>query len=247
MATPDAAAQGADPGRSVSASPAGGPASARPLIVIGGGEHACVVVDAARSRPGTWRVAGFSERDRASRLARREPELEDLGDDDALRDRLARTTGGDRASLVLGIGGGIRPGRRSDLVRGFGAGADWATVVHAAATVSPSATLGAGTFVGAGAIVQTGAVIGRHVIVNSGTIVEHDVNVGDYAHLAPGSVVGGGSKIGQGTFVGLGATIRDHVTVGAGATVGMGAVVVDDVLPRETVVGVPARRAPGAT
>jgi len=230
----------------VSAPPATGGTTPRQLIVIGGGEHACVVVDAARSRPDAWRVVGFSEAERSSRLARREPELEDLGDDEALRSRLEGAPAGERPALVLGIGGGIRPGGRSALVERFDHDCDWATVVHAAASVSPSATVAAGAVVGARAVVQTGATIGRHAIVNTAAVVEHDVTVGDYAHLAPGSLIGGGTTIGPGAFVGLGATVRDHVTIGAGATVGMGAVVVDDVLPRETVVGVPARRTTGS-
>jgi acetyltransferase EpsM len=247
MATPDPAAQGADPGRSLSATAttAGSRPGLRALVVVGGGQHAAVVVEAARSRPDRWRVVGFSERDRASRLARREPELEDLGDDDALRARLTDASSGGREVpvVVLGVGGGTRPGGRASIVERFDRQTEWATVVHAAASVSPSATVGAGVVIGAGAIVQAGASIGGHAIVNSGAIVEHDVVLGAHVHLAPGAVVGGGTTIGDGAFVGLGARIRDHVTVGAGATVGMGAVVVDDVAPDEVVLGVPARRA----
>lgn len=212
----------------------------RPLAIVGGGEHAAVVLEAARSRPDAWLVVGFSDRDRSSRLARREPALADLGDDAALADLLARDPDG-APSLVLGVGGGTRPGDRAATVARFGAGADWATIVHADASVSPSARLGPGCLVGAGAVVQAGAIVGRHVIVNSGAIVEHDVVLDDFCHVGPGAAIGGGTRIGQGAFVGLGARVRDHVTVGDRATVGMGAVVVADVAPGRTMVGVPAR------
>jgi acetyltransferase EpsM len=214
----------------------------RPLAIVGGGEHAVVVLEAARSRQGAWAVVGFSDRTRESRLAAREPAIEDLGDDAALAARLAADP--DRApALVLGIGGGTRPGDRAATVRQFGPDTTWATIVHAAASVSPSARLGAGTVVGAGAIVQAGVVAGRHVIVNSGAIVEHDVVLGDFTHVGPGAAIGGGTRIGAGVFVGLGARVRDHVTVGDGATIGMGAVVVGDVGAGRTMVGVPARPA----
>jgi acetyltransferase EpsM len=215
----------------------------RPLVIVGGGEHAVVVVEAARSRLGAWDVVGFSDRTRESRLAAREPAIEDLGDDAALAARLARDPDSAAPALVLGIGGGTRPGDRAAAVNAFGPGTDWATIIHATASVSPSARLGAGTVVGAGAIVQAGAVAGRHVIVNSGAILEHDVTLGDFTHVGPGAAIGGGTRIGAGVFVGLGARVRDHITVGDGATIGMGAVVVADVAPGRTVVGVPARRA----
>lgn len=233
MAAAQAPAQAADPGRSV---------TSRALAVVGGGEHAVVVVEAARSRPDTWRVVGFSDRDRPSRLGMREPDLEDFGDDAALRKRLEAAP--DTApALILGFGGGARPDVRAAASARFDEVADWATVVHAWAWVSPSAKLGPGTFVGAGAVVQAGAVVGRHVIVNSGALVEHDVIVGDFCHIAPGAAIGGGTILGAGVFVGLGARVRDHLRVGERATIGMGAVVVGDVAAGRTVIGVPARGA----
>jgi acetyltransferase EpsM len=244
MATADPPAQAADPDRPAGLARA---VTGKPLVIVGGGEHAVVVLEAARSRLGAWDIVGFSDRTRASRLAAREPAIQDLGDDAALAARLARDPDGadpDRApALVLGIGGGTRPGDRAAAVNAFGAGTDWATIVHADASVSPSARLGAGTVVGAGAILQAGVVAGRHVIVNSGAIVEHDVVLGDFTHDGPGAAIGGGTRIGAGVFVGLGARVRDHITVGDGATIGMGAVVVADVAPGRTVVGVPARQA----
>ena len=231
MATAESAAQGTDPGRLIGATS---------LVVVGGGEHARVVVEAARSRPDRWRVLAFADPDPASRLARLEPGLENIGDDEALRAWFARRRH-DPAHLILGVGGGTRPGGRSAVVAGFG-GAEWATVVHAAATVSPSSVLAPGAFIGAAAVVQAGASISRHAIVNSGAILEHDVRLGEFSHVGPGAAVGGGTEIGVGVFVGLGARIRDHVAIGDGARIGMGAVVVGDVAAGEVVVGVPARR-----
>jgi acetyltransferase EpsM len=220
----------------------------RPLVIVGGGEHAIVVLEAARSRPGTWAVVGFSDRSRTSRIADREPGLEDLGDDEALvARRAAEAREHDEApDLVLGVGGGTRPGDRVATVERFGPNATCATIVHAGASVSPSAHVGAGTVVGAAAVVQAGVVAGRHVIVNSGAIVEHDVVLGDFTHVAPGAAIGGGTRIGERVFVGLGARVRDHVTVGDDATIGMGAVVVGDVGPGRTLVGVPAREIDGS-
>ncbi len=232
MAAINAPDKGADPGN---------PVTAASLVVVGGGEHAAVVVDAALSRPDTWRVAGYLAPMRSERLAAMDPAIEHLGADDAwATDAVANDAATGGPQLVLGFGGGIRPGDRERTVEGFAAGTRWAAVIHAAATVSSSATVGAGAFVGPKAVVGPGATLGEHAIVNSGAIVEHDVVVGPYAHVAPGAVIGGGAQIGRGAFIGLGARVRDHVTVGDRVVVGMGAAVVGDVAADRMVLGLPA-------
>ncbi|HYX12560.1 MAG TPA: hypothetical protein VE817_11265, partial [Candidatus Acidoferrum sp.] len=155
----------------------------RQLIVIGGGEHAAVVVDAARSAPDRWELVGFSDPDPGPDAEARLG-LPWLGDDQAVASRPVEG-GSDKPSLVLGIG--LSVAARRAAVDAFGT-ASWAVIVHAAAWVSPSATLGPGTVVLAGAVVNASATLGRHTIVNSRAVVEHDVELGDFAHAGPGAV-----------------------------------------------------------
>lgn len=233
MGAAQTAAQGVDPA-------AGRGVTRLPLVVLGGGEHAVVVAEAATSRPDQWELAGYASPAPSVRLERVVPGITWLGEDDAA------ATGRPDARFVLGFGGGIRPGDRSVVVQRCD-GVAWARVIHATAWIAPSAVVEDGAFINAGAVIQSGAHVGPHAVVNSAAIVEHDVAVGAYAHLAPGAVVGGGSRIGAGAFVGLGARIRDHVTIGDGAVVAMGAVVVGDVAAGARVAGVPARpMAPGS-
>jgi sugar O-acyltransferase (sialic acid O-acetyltransferase NeuD family) len=192
-----------------------------------------VVIDAARSRPDAWRVLGFTDPAPAPGAAGRLG-VEHLGDDSALA---GEASSGD---FILGVGASIDARRRA--TERAPDRASWATVVHATAWVSPTASLGPGTVVLAGAVINAGAEVGAHVIVNTRAVVEHDVVVGDFAHLAPGAVVGGGAWIGEAAFVGLGGLIRDHVAVGARAVVGMGAVVLEAVPDDTTVVGAPAHQ-----
>ena len=207
----------------------------RRLVVAGSGEHARVVAEAAIAAG--WDLVGrCGPAADPGEIGGRIPYL---GSDDELAARLASTKVADRPLLILGFGGPSTARRRT--VERFGAAASWATIVHPAAWVSPSAELGDGTVVLAGAVVNTGASIGTHAIVNSGAIVEHDVHLGSHVHVTPGAVVGGGAVIGDDTFIGLHASVRDHVTVGMGVTVAMGAAVVADVPDRTLVMGVPAR------
>jgi acetyltransferase EpsM len=220
--------------------------SGRPLVVIGGGEHARVVIEAARSQRDAWRLLGIVDRDPAARTTAL-LDVAHLGDDDDLLATLSMTAPEERPWLVIGFGGGAADAtRRAAAVARFGPASRWATVVHATGWVAPSATLGEGTVVLAGAVVNAGARVGCHAIVNTRAVLEQDVVLGDYSNIGSGALLGGGATVGANAFVGLGAAVRGHVAVGHGATVGMGAVVVGDVEPGLTVVGNPARPVVGS-
>ena len=232
MATTQAAAQAPDHGAGLTAAP---------LVVLGGGEHARVVIDAARSQGDRWVVQGFVAPEAGEAAT---PDVPWLGDDATLEARLQDLAPDDRPWLVLGFGGGETTGAlaaRTATTERF-TDARWATIVHATAWVSPSAKLEQGVVVLAGAVVNTGAHVLHHAIVNSAAVVEHDVVIGAGSHVAPGAVIGGGTHVHGHAFIGLGARVRDHIEIGAGAVVGMGAVVVESIEPGATVVGIPARR-----
>jgi acetyltransferase EpsM len=207
------------------------------LVVIGGGEHARVLIDAALSRPDLWEVRGFIDKTPCEETTRRVG-LPHLGDDIAGGKLAAQ----EDVRFVLGIAGLGSRDRRAALVNRYEeAGARWATIVHVSAWISPSAILGGGAFISAGATVNSGARVERHSVINTGAVIEHDVVVGEFAQVSPGATIGGGCQVGANAYVGLGANVRDHVSIGEAATVGMGAVVVSSVPAGLVVVGNPAR------
>lgn len=114
-------------------------------------------------------------------------------------------------------------------------------LVHAGASVSPSAVLGQGSQVLAQAVVAAGAVLGDACIVNHRASVDHECQLADSVTVAPGATLCGSVHVGHGVFIGAGATILPRVTIGAGAMVGAGAVVTRDVPAGAVVVGNPAR------
>lgn len=114
-------------------------------------------------------------------------------------------------------------------------------LVHPAAWVSPTASLGEGCVVMAGAVLQADSQLGRGCIVNTGASIDHDCRLGDGVHVCPGAHLGGDVRVGAGSWLGIGCSVIQGVRIGEYATVGAGAAVIRDVTDGLTVAGVPAR------
>jgi sugar O-acyltransferase (sialic acid O-acetyltransferase NeuD family) len=118
--------------------------------------------------------------------------------------------------------------------------ANWATIVHPAASVHHSVHLGDGTVVFAGVTIQPDTHIGGHCIVNTGATVDHDCRIGDFSHIAPGAHLAGDVQVGAGCLIGIGAAVTPNVTIGDSAALGAGAVAISDIPAGVTAAGVPA-------
>jgi sugar O-acyltransferase (sialic acid O-acetyltransferase NeuD family) len=208
--------------------------AAERIVVIGGGGHAKVVIDAAR-------LAGLNP----IAVLDADPHLMGLslldvpvvGDDERLSDY---PPGSFR--LAMGVGGARLPEARIALFRQFGTrGYRFAAIVHPGALVAADVEIGDGAQIMAGAVVQTGTRICPGALINTRASVDHDCTVGAFAHLGPGVVLCGNVSIGEGTLIGAGATITPGLSIGAGVVVGAGAAVTRNVADGERVGGVPAR------
>ncbi len=105
--------------------------------------------------------------------------------------------------------------------------------------------------------IHPGATIGRRLFIDHGmgVVIGETAEIGDDVTLYQGVTLGGTSlaqtkrhpTLGDRVIVGAGAQILGPFTVGAGARIGANAVVVSEVPPGVTMVGIPARAVQGRT
>ncbi len=99
--------------------------------------------------------------------------------------------------------------------------------------------------------IHPGATVGRCVFIDHGmgVVIGETAEIGEGCTLYHGVTLGGTSwnkgkrhpTLGKGVVVGAGAKVLGPITIGEGAKVGSNAVVVRDVPPGATAVGIPAR------
>lgn len=99
--------------------------------------------------------------------------------------------------------------------------------------------------------IHPGARIGRQFFIDhgAGVVIGETAEIGNNVLLYQGVVLGGTSlkkekrhpTLGDDVIVGAGAILLGPIRIGDGAKVGAGSVVIKDVPPEKTVVGIPAR------
>jgi serine O-acetyltransferase len=99
--------------------------------------------------------------------------------------------------------------------------------------------------------IHPGATIGRGFFIDHGmgVVIGETSEIGDWVTLYQGVTLGGTGKQGgkrhptleDNVVVGVSAVVLGAITIGKGAKIGGGAVVVKDVPPHSTAIGVPAR------
>ncbi|MDQ8203446.1 serine O-acetyltransferase [Pelagicoccus sp. SDUM812003] len=99
--------------------------------------------------------------------------------------------------------------------------------------IHPAATVGSGILIDH----ATGVVIGETAVVGDNVSLLHNVTLGgtgkDRGDRHP--------KVGNGVLIAAGAKVLGNIRIGEGAKIGAGSVVLRDVKPHSTVVGVPAK------
>jgi sugar O-acyltransferase (sialic acid O-acetyltransferase NeuD family) len=204
------------------------PQNATPVVVLGGGGHARVLVDLMRlagnlfpigavdDAPSCDEVLGVPVIGSSARLA----EVRDAGFEHA----------------ALGIGS-VRnhANRRAYWDKLVAAGFELPNLIHPRAMLEPSVKMGAGNQIFAGAVIGSAAVLGDNTIINSGTVVSHDCVIGSQTHISPGAILAGGVHVGENSLIGMGVTIYLGVKIGRDVVIANGSQNIKDV-PDGTIV-----------
>lgn len=205
-----------------------------PVIVIGAGGHAKVLIDSLLRSSAT--IRGIV--DPAPELKGKELlDVAILGGDEII-DAYRPT----EILLVNGLGSVGIPAKRREIYDTFkDKGYSFASVVHPSAIIAMDVVISEGAQIMAGAIIQAGSRIGCNAIINTRASVDHDCSIGDHVHIAPGVTLSGGVTIGGGSHVGTGATLIQGVSIGRSCLVAAGAVVIKNIVDGGMVRGIPAR------
>ena len=207
----------------------------RDLLIVGAGGFARETAQLVAELP-EWRLPGFldDDPDRHGTLVDGFPVLGGT--------KLLESAEAASAWVVVCTGSPRDYGSRTRIVARLALpAARYATLVHPAAAVSRSSSLGPGSVLLAGVVLTASVRVGAHVAVMPHVTLTHDNVVEDFVTIASGVRLGGGARVESGAYVGAGALIREGRTVGRGALVGMGAVVTRDVPANEVWAGNPAR------
>lgn len=201
--------------------------TALPLVLLGAGGHAKVVLSLARAAG--FEVVGVCDPELAKREVTHWRGVAVLGSDEALD---AVSPAG--TSLANGIGqlvGGSA--RRNTFLRLRQRGFRFPALVHPRAWVDPTAVLSEGVQVMAGVVVQADCRVNENAILNTGACIDHDCTIGAHVHIAPGARLCGTVTLGDQVFVGSGATVLPNLTLGAEAVVAAGSTLAQNLQPAE--------------
>jgi len=210
---------------------------AKKIVILGGGgfarEVAWLVADINRASVGdSWGIIGFLEQspERAGQVMNGIPIID--------MDEVARHLPNLYAVAAVG-----KPSLKERAVmQAEEIGCSFATLIHPTVQMdTQTVSIGAGSTVCAGSILTVDVFIGKHVIVNLDCTVGHNSVIEDYVTISPGCHLSGYTTIRHSAYLGTGAVTIERREIGANAIIGAGAVVVRDIPPNVTAVGVPAR------
>ncbi|WP_138227199.1 acetyltransferase [Paenibacillus algicola] len=201
------------------------------VVVVGGGGHAKVVIDILQENAEFHEILGFTSLDFKGESLLGVPYL---GDDSMM------TTLRDVDSFIVAIGdNSLRKKIYQSLSK---VGLRPINVISKKAYVSPHASLGQGVVICPGSVINPSAVLHDNVIVNTLAGVDHDCVLNSHCHVGPGASLAGGVVVGEGAFVGMKSSILPERLIGEWSVLGAGAVVIKDINPYTTAVGVPAKK-----
>jgi len=205
----------------------------RPVLVVGAGGHAKVVIDVIRLLE--FDILFATDIDTALHGTTI------MGVNIAGADEHLSTYAPSDIYLANGVGAIASTQQRQATYEKYAVqGYEFLPLIHPDAVIAESAILSDGVQCMAGTIIQPEVQLGKNTVINTRASIDHDSEIGAHSFIGPGAVTGGSVKINAGAFIGTGAIILPSVVIGENAVVGAGATVTRDLCIGERVAGNPA-------
>ena len=193
----------------------------RPIIVLGTGGHAKVVIEALLQAG--REIIGVTEHTISG--SNEYYGVKILGNDDVVDNYLP-------TDVVLVNGVGSMPDkdlRREINNRMEGKGFQFTQVIHPSSIISSDVNVYAGVQIMAGVVVQPGVSIGKSSVINTGSNVDHDCVIHDNCHLAPSVTLSGNVVVKNGTHIGTGTSVIQGISIGSDCIVAAGSIIHHDI------------------
>ena len=110
------------------------------------------------------------------------------------------------------------------------------------AWISNKVKIGKGVIIYPNVSVNHQSIIDDFVVINMNCAIGHDCQIMPGSALAPGVNLGGFTRVGQFADIGIGASTIQQIKIGEGAIIGGQTMLLSDVEPYSTYVGVPGRK-----
>lgn len=206
-----------------------------PVLVIGSGSHAKIVIDILEMMD-DYQINGIITKEKTD-------EKEYFGypiigtDED-----LPKFYKNGITHVVMGVGGFTDNHKRESLFNNLKQiGFTFVNVIHPSVIISQSAIIGEGCVFLAGVIINPDVKIGNNVIIYTNSSVDHESIICDHVLISIGCDVGGNVMIKNGALLAIGSVIVSGLSIGKYSVIGAGAVVLDSIPNYTKAIGVPAK------
>jgi sugar O-acyltransferase (sialic acid O-acetyltransferase NeuD family) len=208
----------------------------KPLIILGAGGHAKVLIDIIRQSESYYLEAVIGQEHEANDTILDFPILK--GDQYLLEYK-------NKGILLIanGVGGYTSNEKRIEIYRKLiEMGFDIINLIHSSTVIAPSVKMGKGIVIYPGVSINSDVQIGNNVIIATGADIDHEAQIYDHVIVSTGVSIGAGTIIEEGTILGVGAKTVPRLNICQSVLVGAGAVVTRDIIEPGVYVGIPARK-----
>lgn len=206
------------------------------LVIYGAGGFArevALLIDQINDKEPTWNLLGYIDDD-TSNINKVLNGYPVLGNINWIRNN------GKEINVVLGVGS---PSVKEKIVENLKEikGVLFPNIVHPKLSLSTYNEIGNGNIICEGNILTCNITIKDFVTINLNCTIGHDATINNFCTILPNSSISGNVNLGKGVDFGTNATIIQGINVGENTIIGAGAVVVKDLPPNCTAVGMPAK------